>query len=282
MVKACYGNLTAAMLLAYLEGKYHVAMQCDNKPSKGWMKFQKFQVKNGCFAEEWDDLDLAFDILKALDFVEVDDRGEDLRPVSEGEVWIRFCALRINQWLEVYAKPTEKKMELFDFYPFLSLLFLTEVHYVEVEKEVVVEKVVEKEVKVRTISIDETYIGVARHLFAFWRHLTGHKRSQLQDRYAKMIIDRLKNGYTAGQIAWGIVGLTYSDYHTNNSYDHIQYVVRDSGKLDRLCQVAEKHNITLEAAETSFNSFVNKVESGEVVETITKVGVNPATGNTLK
>lgn len=284
MVKACYGNLTAALLLSYLEGKFHVAMQCDNKPIKGWMKFQKFQVKNGCFAEAWDDLDLAIDILKALNFIEIDDRGEGDRKLGENEIWICFYARKINEWLEVYQKPTEKKMELFNFTPFLSLLFLTNTTFIEVEVEKIVEieKIVEKQVKVRTIKLDDTWIGVARNLFNFWKYLTGHSKSNLQDKYAKMIIDRLKDEYTPGQIAHGIIGLTYSDYHKTNNYDHIQYVVRDTGKLDRLIDLAKKQKITLEHAQTAFDEFIRKTEAGEDLEPIAKIAVNPNTGKTLK
>lgn len=284
MVKACMGNLPAALLLGYLEGKFHVHLQSNEPKLKGWMKFQKFQIKNGCFSESWDDLDLSIDILKALDFIEVDEVGSDTRELSDGEVWIKFNALKINQWLDVYVKPTEKKMELFNFAPFLSLLFLTQAHYVEieVEKVVEVEKIVEKEIKTRTIKIDETWIGVARDLFTFWKYMTKHPRSNLQDLYAKMIIDRLKQGYTAHQIAHGIIGLTHSDYHIKNKFDHIQYVVKASEKLDRLIGIAQKNNITEAHAITAYSQFIENRDNGALMEAVTKKGINPTTGNELK
>lgn len=284
MMKACHGNLYAALLLGYLESKYHIALQTDTKPKKGWMKFQKFQVKNGSFAGDWEDLDLALDILSALSFVDHDDTWNEERPCGEGEIWIQFHALRINQWLELYQKPTEKKMELFDFTPFISLLFLTQATFIEVEVPVekIVEVKVEKEVKVRTIKLDETWIGVARDLFAFWKFATKHPRSNLQDKSAKLIIDRLKDGYDKYQIATGIIGITYSDHHTQNKYDHIDYVVRTAKMLDTFIALASDNGYKPEYAEITFNEYIRKRDAGETIEPLEKSAVNPTTGKTIK
>lgn len=281
MVKACHGNITAALLLGYLESKFHICLETGN-PHKNWMKLSKFQIKHGCFSE-WDDLELGLDILKGLQFIEIDDLGGEDRPLGNGEVWIKFNAKTINNWLEVYQKPVEAKISLFNFSPFMALLWFTNATYIEipVEKEVLVEKVVVKEIKERVINVDETYIGVARDLFAFWRYIHKHPRSNLQDKYAKMIIDRIKQNYTQAQIAQGILGLNYSEYHKKNSFDHIQYVVKESAKLDRLIDVAAKNNISEAVAEAAYNQYLKQRDSGEL-EPAKKEGVNPITGNTLK
>lgn len=286
MFKACHGNLPAALLLGYLEGKFHILLQCEEKNNRkgGWLKLMKFQVKNGCFASDWEDLELAFDILKALTFIELDERGDEEHPLKDGEIWIKFYALRINQWLEVYQKPTEKKMELFDFTPFLSLLFLTETTYIEVEKQVekIVEVIVEKEVKTRTIKLDETWIGVARDLFAFWKFVTKHPRSNLQDKSAKFIIDRLKDGYDKYEIATGIIGITYSEHHIDNKFDHMDYVVRTGKMLDHMIGLATANGYKLEHIVTIFDEYIRKRDAGEDLEPIEKTAKNKTTGNILK
>jgi hypothetical protein len=285
MFKACHGNLTAALLLGYLEGKFHILLQTQEKNErKGWMRLQKFQIKNGCFASDWEDLDLAFDILKALSFLEIDDRGEIDYPLKEGEVWLKFQAKRINEWLEVYQKPVETKLGLFDFTPFLSLLFLTEAKFIEVEVPVekIVEVVVEREVKTRTIKLDETWIGVARDLFAFWKFVTKHPRSNLQDKSAKFIIDRLKDGYDKYQIAAGVIGITYSDHHVQNKFDHMDYVVRTGKMLDHMISLATNNGYKPEYVQTTFDEYIKKRDSGEDIEPLEKAGKNKTTGNTLK
>lgn len=280
--KATMGNLHAAVLLSYLESKFHILLETGNE-TKNWLHLSKFQIKNGCFASGWDDLELALDILKALNFIEIHEYN-DIHEYKEGSVWIKFCAKRVNEWLEIYQKPLDKKLELFDFYPFLWLLCLTEATFIEIEVPVekIVEKIVEKEVKVRTIKLDETWIGVARNLFAFWRFATKHMRSNLQDKSAKLIIDRLKDGYEPKQIALGVIGITYSDHHMQNKFDHMDYVVRTGKMLDHMIGLAKKNGYTEELAETAFKEYIRKRDAGEEIEPIEKVGVNPLTGNELK
>lgn len=286
MMKITNNNLYAATLLAYLENKFNIMLDMKEK-SGGWMKLQRFQVKNGMFATTFNEVDDAINLLESLDLILVnhisDHTGEALK---SGEISIKLDALRINEWLDVYCKKVDNKMDLLEYAPFMNLLLigykLAEVQIEDEQPELFELKQVEtKKRKTKDSEPDSTYIGKARNLFTFWKTKTGHKRSNLGNKFANMIIARIKDGYTDGQIAHGIIGLTFSKYHIENKYDHIEYVVRDTAKLDRMIAIAIKNNVTEDMAFQEFLKMVVKIENGEELSYDKKIFVNPTTGKEL-
>ena len=294
MMKVTEKNLYAANLLAYLEGKFNLMLDLENKQG-GWMKLHKIQIKNGIFADAWDYYDSAIDTLKALQFISVDEVGTPDMPLKEGEIWVNFHALAINQWLDEHVKNGNKQSPIVDMMPYFAFIpFSSEFKRPEPYKvnvvlpgEITQQPLIDvgekkKRTRKKDIELDTTFIGAARELFAFWKMKTGHKRSNLQDKYAKMAIDRMKEGYTANQIAHGIIGLTHSKYHIDNKYDHFEYVVRDTNKLDRMCAIATEKQINLDDAAEEYSLFLYKYREGQDIKYEEPQYKNPITGGELK
>lgn len=298
MFKVTGKNLYAANLLAYLEGKFNLMLDLDVK-NGGWMKLNKMQIKNGIFADEWEYYNSAIDTLLALEFISVDTESTDEFPLGEYELFIKLDALKINEYLDNITKTKEVTSPIVDYLPYFVFIGhtpkiephveKTTVTYTEINVEqpkqqtlIDVGKTVKKTRTKKVIELDNSLIGTARELFAFWKVKTGHKRSNLQDKFAKQIIDRLKDGYSPFQIAQGIIGLTHSQYHKDNEYDHIQYVVRDTQKLDRMCDIAERNGIELDDAGEEYSVFLESFRSGEKLEYEEPTFKNPITGKELK
>jgi hypothetical protein len=303
MFKVTGKNLYAANLLAYLEGKFNLMLELENK-SGGWMKLNKMQIKNGIFADEWDYYNIAMDTLKALEFIAVDEEGSPEFPLGNYELWVKLDALKINQWLDDYTKTKgELQSPVIELMPYFVFLQQHKLLPLEVQphQAVVLEQLQNGHVRVpeqqslievgekkrkprakKTIELDNSMIGTAKELFAFWKMKTGHKRSNLQDKYAKMAMDRMKEGYTPVQIAQAIIGLTHSDFHIQNNYDHFEYVVRNAKNMDKFCDLAEKNSVTETEASKIYSEFVEQLRSGAEIQYETTTFKNPITGRELK
>lgn len=281
-LKACENNLFAAMTLAYLEDKFMLLLQAKDK-QKGWLKLNKFQIKNAIFAESSNYVDSALDHLKLLNFIQLNPQNPDY-PRGEEEVWVKLNFLEVNAWLEVYKDKKVKKIDLLNYAPFMMLaLFMTpEPQIIEKTVEVVKEKIVAEREKLRPE--DHPYVQRAAKLFEFWKWVTNHPKSNISDKYLRMIINRLKENYSDYQVAQAILGiLSRKGQKDFEKYDTLNYIIKDSARLDMMVKDAEKMGFNIDKAGNEFYEFSKKFDSNEKIEPRSTVDIiNPNTGSKLK
>ena len=177
-------------------------------------------------------------------------------------------------------------MDLLEYAPFMHLLLINykmaEVQIEDEEQEPFELTPPEvKKTRKKQKSEDESYSGKAYSIFDFWKMKTGHKRSNLQDKHKRLIINRLKEGYTEFQLAHAVIGITFSNHHIENKYDHIYYIVRETSMLDRFISMAIREGITEEKAKEEYSELKRKISAGEEITYEKKVFVNPNTGKQL-
>lgn len=135
----------------------------------------------------------------------------------------------------------------------------------------------------------KTTSTIKMNLFNFWKFMLNHPQARESDKYLKPIDQRIKQGYTAVQLAQAICGLSLSRHHIENGYTHSHYAFKDDKQVIMMINVAVKNGVTEEIAEKQFNWFIEKFNSGYDIKElinmkdakIQKKSVNPRTGEEL-
>ncbi|MGB4825630.1 MAG: hypothetical protein WBP82_12095, partial [Leuconostoc mesenteroides] len=251
----------AALLLAYLEDKFNLLLQSKEK-NKGWMLLNKFQVQNAIFAESYHYVEQGLEQLMILNFIQLNPKNADY-PRQENEIWVKVDALKINQWLSIYKKSDEVRMNLLNFNPFLALMLFGKSEPEVIEK-IVEKKVIERE---KFKESDLPFMRRASRIYEFWKWVTNHPQSKISEKFLKMIIARLKEDYTDGQLAHSIYGLLPRKENPEmNKFDGIKYVFGDSEKVDRMISDAIKSGYTEKLAEDEFDDFCQALEHQEDIK----------------
>lgn len=130
-------------------------------------------------------------------------------------------------------------------------------------------------------------------VFNFWKYIFQSVRSKISDKYAQLINDRIKEGYSETDIVKAIVGLRLSKYHYDNSFTHISYAIGDSKKLERMLLILEKSGFekdrTVKYIYTKFLALLETTDINTVIKNkVNEINfddqkkVNPKTGASLK
>jgi glutathione peroxidase-family protein len=135
----------------------------------------------------------------------------------------------------------------------------------------------------------KTSSSTQRNLFNFWKFMLNHPQARESEKYLKPISQRLKEGHTFAQLSHAICGLSLSKYHIDNGYTHIYYALRDDKQVLMMINVADKNGVTEEKAETQYEWFVERFNSGHDIKELIKLkdtkiskrSVNPKTGEEL-
>lgn len=278
-------HLYAALLLSYLEEKVNLLLELKNMGvnyNKGWIKLNMFQLKHGIFTEDFRELESAIEILEGLKFIETNPDSPEF-PRESNEIWIKVNALQINNWIDIDSKTDEVKMNLLDFNPFIILMVLSGTAEVEIQEKIIETKAASP---LKKFEDNQPLIQKARQLFYFWKWVTDKPRSQPQDKYLRMIIDRLQDGYTEIDIALSFYGMLYRKNTDFAKYDAIHYIVKESAKLDRFTAYALEIGYDEEIAEKEYNQFISMWSVGAKVPARPieqrQESVKSATGSEIK
>lgn len=127
---------------------------------------------------------------------------------------------------------------------------------------------------------NKDFVPIAKRLFEIWKIVFKKPRSNYQDRDIRMICQLLHSGYTEAQIIQGIIGLSKSEHHIKNGYNHIYYVVRSTNQLNMMIHKAEQFGITEERCQARLDEYIkNPAEFGKSTDS---GYVNPTTGRPMK
>lgn len=134
-----------------------------------------------------------------------------------------------------------------------------------------------------------TYIGQAMEVFNFWKD-ANKKKTNVSPKITKMIIDRIKEGYTVVQLCQASIGILFSPHHqgkNNNGmngqgikYNEPRYVFGDSEKVSRWIDKAEENRYSEQYVEQMLMPpFRN---TGKVLLRQEATIVNKMTGEAMK
>lgn len=112
------------------------------------------------------------------------------------------------------------------------------------------------------LSKTQLKVKTAREVFQFWQVLLNKTKSNANTAILNKINRRIKEGYSELQIIQAIFGLSLSDFHIENKFTHIDYVVRPTANIDRFIEIAENNKITETEAKVKFNFVISKLEQG--------------------
>ena len=121
---------------------------------------------------------------------------------------------------------------------------------------------------------------IAKRIFEIWRRVLKKPRSNYKDDDLRMIARLLRANYTEAQIVQGIIGLSKSEYHINNGFYHIYYVVRSTRQLDMMIHKAEEFGFTEERCQRRLDEFIKN--PGEFGKATDSGYVNQYTGKPIK
>lgn len=214
------GNFNACLLMSFLEDRFNEMIKSPK--NKGWMLFSEKELIEVSFSKGFAEMNTALLLIELYDFIDL-----DVPPDIEKRkdfVWIYFNALNVNNYLNSQNNSQlEVKID-----PFVKLMFCL-LPYKDTQDDA------------RFI-----YKNEVMDLFDFWKKITGHHRSSLDEKTFKLIKARMKDGYTVHQIAKAIYGLKLSPHHmgvsTGVKYDGLKYVVKDSEAIDRFSSLVDVHN----------------------------------------
>jgi hypothetical protein len=94
---------------------------------------------------------------------------------------------------------------------------------------------------------------VVRELFEFWQERCGHPQAKMTSERSAKITARLKEGYTARQIATGIKGAAIGAFvnEAGKRFDDIELICRNGSKLEDFIERATSNGARHSAAEPS-------------------------------
>lgn len=102
----------------------------------------------------------------------------------------------------------------------------------------------EKEKKERpTPSRDESRADCVDQIFSHWKERLNHPKAQLGEKRKKLIIARMKDGYSVEDLKEAIDGCARSPYHQGGNtsgmvYDTIELICRDAQHVDQFRKIA--------------------------------------------
>jgi hypothetical protein len=84
--------------------------------------------------------------------------------------------------------------------------------------------------------------GQTKEVFAYWQKMFNHPKSILDDKRAKLITERLKEGHSVPQLKTAITGCSRSKWHMgandrNKKYYGIHIIFSSAAKVDEFCQI---------------------------------------------
>lgn len=82
-------------------------------------------------------------------------------------------------------------------------------------------------------------------VFDYWRSIMGHARARLDDSRKKIILARLKDGYTVEDLCLAIDGNKASAWHQGENdrggiYDGIELICRSASHVDKFIRAGEQ------------------------------------------
>lgn len=82
-----------------------------------------------------------------------------------------------------------------------------------------------------------------RSVFTYWQQQRGHDRAKLDDKRAKAIKARFRDGYTAGDLCRAVEGIAKSPHHMGQNdartvYDDIELICRTAANVDKFAKLA--------------------------------------------
>jgi hypothetical protein len=92
---------------------------------------------------------------------------------------------------------------------------------------------------------EKNFSADARGVFECWKDVMKHPRSHLDDKRLRLIVARLKEGYTKEDLCLAITGCSASKFHMGENdggkvYDSIELIFRDAGKVDWFVNIGEQ------------------------------------------
>jgi hypothetical protein len=86
-------------------------------------------------------------------------------------------------------------------------------------------------------------------VFAHWQNVMHHPRAKLDDKRRRKIRDRLKDGYTVGDLMQAVDGCKRSPHHMGENdrgavYDDIELICRDAPHVDKFIKLADGPDIS--------------------------------------
>ena len=84
----------------------------------------------------------------------------------------------------------------------------------------------------------------AREIFEYWRQVTKHPRSRMDDKRQKIIVARLKDGYSVDDLKLAAFGCAHSRFHQGENdrhsvFDSVELIYRGADKVDQFIRHGE-------------------------------------------
>ena len=91
---------------------------------------------------------------------------------------------------------------------------------------------------------ERNFSAEAREIFGYWQSVTKHPRSRMDDRRAKIIISRLKDGYSKDDLKLAAFGCANSRFHQGENerhqvFDSVELIYRSADKVDQFVRYGE-------------------------------------------
>lgn len=92
--------------------------------------------------------------------------------------------------------------------------------------------------------VERNLSAEAREIFNYWQQITKHPRSRLDERRNKVIIARLKDGYSKDDLKLAVFGCAHSKFHQGENdrhqvFDSIELICRNADKVDQFMKHGE-------------------------------------------
>jgi hypothetical protein len=84
----------------------------------------------------------------------------------------------------------------------------------------------------------------AREVFDYWKQVTKHQRSRMDDKRQKIIVARLKDGYSVDDLKLASFGCAHSRFHQGENerhtvFDSVELIYRGADKVDQFIRHGE-------------------------------------------
>lgn len=76
------------------------------------------------------------------------------------------------------------------------------------------------------------FTAEAKEVFAYWVERTGHSRAQFTDERKRVIVARLRQGYSVAALKHAIDGCMTSTYHVEHDYIELTLICRNGEKVE--------------------------------------------------
>ena len=90
----------------------------------------------------------------------------------------------------------------------------------------------------------ESNADIARRIFDYWRTVTNHPKSHMDNKRMTLIIARLHDGYAEADLKLAALGIANSAWHQGQNperkvYDSVELCYRNADKVDMLMREGE-------------------------------------------